>query len=128
MSMLSNQVNGLRESAKWLKEAGISVGYNSTASTFVAHDAAERMEEAAHTIENLQKQLARNSIAELTVERDAYFEMVKRVQADCDSRDELIRDMARELRGLNDGGISTDCIKYEQRMRELGIEQEGEDE
>ena len=38
------------------------------------------------------------------------------------ARDELIRDMARELRGLNDGGIPTDCMEHEQRMRELGIE------
>ena len=37
-------------------------------------------------------------------------------------RDALIRDMARELRSLNDGGISTDCIKHERRMRGLGIE------
>ena len=43
---------------------------------------------------------------------------------DVDMRDELIRDMARELRELKDGGISTDCMEYERRMRELGIEVE----
>ena len=70
--------------------------------------------------ETIQRQQER--IAKLTIERDAYFEMVKRVQADCDARDELISDMARELRGLNDGGVPTDCMEYERRMRELGIE------
>ena len=38
-----------------------------------------------------------------------------------DERDELICDMARELRGLNDGGVPTDCMEYEQRIREMGI-------
>ena len=70
--------------------------------------------------ETIQRQ--QEHIAKLTIERDAYFEMVKRVQADCDARDDLIRDMARELRGLNDGGVPTDCMEYERRMRELGIE------
>ena len=37
-------------------------------------------------------------------------------------RDVLICEMARELRGLNDGGVPTDCMAYERRMRELGIE------
>ena len=37
-------------------------------------------------------------------------------------RDVLICEMARELRGLNDGGVPTDCMEYERRMRELGIE------
>lgn len=36
-------------------------------------------------------------------------------------RDELIRDMARELRSLNDGGVPTDCMEHERRMRELGV-------
>lgn len=40
------------------------------------------------------------------------------------ARDELIRDMAHELRDLKDGGISTDCMEYEQRMRDMGIEVE----
>ena len=34
---------------------------------------------------------------------------------------ELVLDMASELRYLNDGGISTDCMEYERRMRELGV-------
>lgn len=70
--------------------------------------------------EEIQRQQER--IAELTVERDAYFDMVKRVQADCDARDVLIRDMARELRGLNDSGVPTDCMEHESRMRDMGIE------
>lgn len=41
---------------------------------------------------------------------------------DVDRRDTLIHDMARELRSLNDGGVSTDCMEHERRMRELGIE------
>lgn len=36
-------------------------------------------------------------------------------------RDELIRDMARELRGLNDGGIPTDCMEYERRIADMGV-------
>lgn len=38
-----------------------------------------------------------------------------------EERDELICDMARELRSINDGGVPTDCMEYEQRIRELGI-------
>lgn len=38
------------------------------------------------------------------------------------AHEELIRDMARELRGLNDSGIPTDCMEHERRMRDLGIE------
>ena len=41
---------------------------------------------------------------------------------DVDALDALICDMARELRSLNDGGIPTDCMEHERRMRELGIE------
>lgn len=65
----------------------------------------------AETIRNQQEH-----IAELTVERDAYFEMVKRVQADCDARDELIRDMMPFM--CEDDGIKG----IEARIRELGIE------
>ena len=38
-----------------------------------------------------------------------------------DERDELIRDMARELRGLNDGGIPTDFMEYERRIADMGV-------
>ena len=38
-----------------------------------------------------------------------------------EERDELICDMARELRSINDDGVPTDCMEYEQRIYELGI-------
>lgn len=57
MSMLSHQADELRSAAKLLNEIGISVGYKDTTSSFIAHDAAERMEEAAHTIESLRNRL-----------------------------------------------------------------------
>lgn len=69
----------------------------------------------AETIQHQQER-----IAKLTVERDAYFEMVKRVQADCDARDELIRDMAPFV--CADDGID----EIERRIRELGIEVDDE--
>lgn len=50
------------------------------------------------------------------------MKIAKLIEAEVEKRDELIRDMARELRGLNDGGIATDCMEHEARMRELGIE------
>ena len=74
--------------------------------------------------EMIQRQQER--IAELTVERDAYFEMVKRVQADCDARDALIRDMwAGIVREHPQGGFP-DMGLMEKRMRELGIGGDGE--
>ena len=70
--------------------------------------------------ETIKRQQER--IAKLTVERDAYFEMVKRVQADCDARDALIRDMwAGIVREHPQGGFP-DMGLMEKRMRELGIE------
>jgi DNA-binding ferritin-like protein len=65
----------------------------------------------AETIQSQQEH-----IEKLTVDRDAYFEMVKQVQADCDARDELIRDMWPFV--LADGASEA----FEKRMRELGIE------
>lgn len=57
-------------------------------------------------------------IAKLTVERGAYFEMVKRVQADCDARDELTRDLYDNL-----WTHAPKCAEaFAERMRELGIE------
>lgn len=47
----------LREAAKLLNEIGISFGYNNPTSSFVAHDIAVRMEEAADTIESLWDKL-----------------------------------------------------------------------
>ena|GEM_PF-1538254 len=64
--------------------------------------------------ETIQRQ--QEHIEKLTVERDAYFEMVKRVQSDCDARDELIRDMWPFV--LADGASEA----FAERMRELGIE------
>lgn len=73
--------------------------------------------------ETIQRQQER--IAKLTVERDAYFEMVKRVQADCDARDALIRDMwAGIVREHPQGGFP-DMGLMEKRMRELGIDLDG---
>ena len=75
----------------------------------------------AETIRNQQER-----IAELTIERDTYFEMVKRVQADCDARDELIRDMWEDLVGLQGGyeelGYQTSLPEFAERLREFGIE------
>ena len=73
---------------------------------------------------------AQERIAKLTVERDAYFEMVKRVQADCDARDELIRDMARRVpwsSAFYDGEwhMSPTDELLVARIRELEIEVDG---
>jgi len=38
-----------------------------------------------------------------------------------EERDELICGMVSELRSINDGGVPTDCMEHEQRIRELGI-------
>ena len=38
MSMLSMQIEGLREAANCLDEIGISTGHDTTASAFIAHD------------------------------------------------------------------------------------------
>ena len=61
-------------------------------------------------------------IAELERSLEHYRLEVICYENDVDRRDTLIHDMARELRSLNDGGISTDCMEHERRMRELGIE------
>lgn len=73
--------------------------------------------------------------AKLTVERNAYIEMVKRVQNDCDARDVLIRDMHRVMWACREAGCphrKNGCFRvkgngdgecwFEQRMHELGIE------
>lgn len=58
---------------------------------------------------------AQRSEASLRAERDGLLWAIE-------ERDALIRDMAAELRYLNDGGISTDCMEHEVWMREMGIE------
>ena len=70
MSMLGEQIKELREAANCLDEIGISMGHDTTASAFIAHDVSERMRSAADTIESLQRQLAKNSIAELRADYD----------------------------------------------------------
>ena len=57
----------------------------------------------------------------LGVENHYWSDRAAELEGMIAERDELIRDMARELRGLNDGGIATNCMEYEQRMRELGV-------
>lgn len=57
MSMLSAQCVGLRVTANMLDEFGISMGYDTTTSAFIAHDISERMREAADTIESLRDRL-----------------------------------------------------------------------
>ena len=73
--------------------------------------------------ETIQRQ--QESIAKLTVERDAYFEMVKRVQADCDARDELIRDMIRDFEEQMHGPTiypQTWYVAHKILAQKLGIE------
>lgn len=71
--------------------------------------------------ETIQRQ--QEHIAKLTVERDAYFEMVKRVQADCDARDALIRDLYNSLWTVSEAWAYD---LYAKRIRELGIEVDDE--
>ena len=47
---------------------------------------------------------------------------IRRLRKRVAELESLVRDMASELRSLNDGGIPTDCMEHEQRIRELGIE------
>lgn len=72
----------------------------------------------AETIRNQQEH-----IAELTVERDAYFEMVKRVQADCDARDALIRDLWTAITWMH-GMSDAKRDELRRRLEEFGIEVE----
>ena len=44
------------------------------------------------------------------------------IETEVEQMESLMRDMARELRDLNDDGIPTDCMEHEGRMRELRIE------
>ena len=57
MSMLSAQADELREAASRLDEIGISMGHDTTASAFIAHDVSERMRSAADTITSLRNRL-----------------------------------------------------------------------
>ena len=86
------------------------------------------IDECKRIISKGRRQLteAQARIAELEAERDHWQGVaLKRTAKNAELR-ELVWDMARELRGLNDGGISTDCMEHERRMRELGIEVDDE--
>lgn len=73
----------------------------------------------AETIRNQQER-----ITSLERSLEHYRLEVICYENDVDARDGLIRDMHRELRDLNDGGVPTDCMEHEKRMRELGIEED----
>lgn len=60
--------------------------------------------------------------AQFDLLEDAYNEIPIEAKARIEQLESFVRDMARELRDLNDNGIPTDCMEHEGRMRELGIE------
>ena len=81
--------------------------------------------------ETIQRQ--QEHIAELQRENEevleAWANQAATIKAQIDglhARDELIRDMFREVLVLDGIGVPTDCMEHEQRMRELGIEVDDE--
>lgn len=72
--------------------------------------------EDAETIRGQQEH-----IASLTLARDAYLDMAKCVQRDCDARDELVRDLYDNLWTH----VPKCAEAFAERMRELGIEVDG---
>lgn len=81
MSMLSMQIEGLREAANCLDEIGISIGHDTTASAFIAHDVSERMRSAAYTIESLGQKIEdlEGMLGELPPEGKCAMLLVKQV-------------------------------------------------
>ena len=57
-------------------------------------------------------------------ERQGYYmdaDTIQRQQERIAELKSLVRDMGREIRSINDGGIPTDCLEFEKRMHELGV-------
>lgn len=101
------------------RDCGASTSFGSEAEAIVAWNARadDAASEMAQRIQSLELECVK-----LEALLRAHERGMRGAWSEYEKRDELIRDMARELRGLNDGGISTDCMEHERRMRRLGIE------
>jgi hypothetical protein len=86
--MLTAKCDGLQEAANILDEIGISVGHDTTASAFIAHDISDRMRDAADTIESLRDSLNKvaDKWAEAQIKAEDYARENMLLKRDNDTR------------------------------------------